>query len=409
MPGHRLIPDVRRAEAISDGNPRGGAPDGGPLWQDIRPTRAEIDLEALVGNAAVVKSLIGDAALLGVVKADGYGHGAVTVARALQASPAVAGLCVSLTEEGFELRGAGITGPLLVMGGIYENAHAEVAALDLTPVVFDLVDVEAFARCGRPVGIHVKVDTGMSRLGLRPEKLEAFLDGCARFPSVRIEGLMTHLASADCDPELTRVQLARFAAEVPRVAAAARGRLVLHAANSAGTLGFPDARLDAVRPGLALFGGGGGGGGLPAEATLRPVLRLRTEVVSLRDLQAGDTVSYGAHFRAERRTRVATLPVGYADGYPRRLSEHIAGPGTSVLVRGRRCPVIGAVCMDMLMIDVTALGELVSVGDEVVLIGRQGDEVITAAELAARAGLVEYEITCGISKRVPRHVLARGA
>jgi alanine racemase len=202
---------------------------------------------------------------------------------------------------------------------------------------------------------------------------------------------MTHLASADCDPELTRLQLARFRAALPEVRARARGPLLVHAANSAAVAGFPESHLDAVRPGLALYGG---------------VLRLATAIAQLRDIDAGDTVSYGAHFRAAGPTRIATLPVGYADGYPRRLGEHVAGRPSHVLVRGRRCPVVGAVCMDMLMVDVTALGDVVAVGDEVVLLGRQGAEEITAAELAARAGLIEYEIMCGISKRVPRHYRA---
>jgi len=392
MSTHRLIPDVRRAEALSDGKPRAA-------WHDIRPTRAEIDLDALRANATWVNRHIGAAQLLAVIKADAYGHGAVTIARALAATEASA-LCVSLTEEGFELRGAGIAGPILVMGGIYGTAHDDVLAHDLTPVVFDLGDVEAFARSGRSVGVHVKIDTGMSRLGVRPEHLGEFLDGCARFPGIRIEGLMTHLATADSDAELVHLQLARFAAEIPRVRAAAGGPLLLHAANTAGTLGFPEAHLDAVRPGLALYGGG--------HPELKPVLRLVTCIAALRDLQPGDTVSYGAYFRATRPTRVATLPVGYADGYPRRLAAPVAARPADVLVRGRRCPIVGSVCMDMLMVDVTALGELATVGDEVVLIGTQGGERITAAELAERAGLIEYEITCGISKRVPRHVLAGG-
>src|SRR5262249_42494341 len=231
----------RRAEALSDGKPRAA-------WHDIRPTRAEIDLDALRANAAWVKRHIGAAQLLAVIKADAYGHGAVTIARAL-GETAASGLCVSLTEEGFELRGAGIGAPILVMGGIYGGAHDDVLAHDLTPVVFDLQDVEAFARSGRTVGVHVKVDTGMSRLGVRPEHLDEFLEGCARFPGIRIEGLMTHLATADSDAELVHLQLDRFAAALPRVRAEACGPLLLHAANTAGTLGFPEAHLDAVRPG----------------------------------------------------------------------------------------------------------------------------------------------------------------
>jgi alanine racemase len=358
--------------------------------RDLRPTRAEIDLGALVENAAGVKARVGGAGVLAVIKADGYGHGAVAAARALTARAPIAGLAVSLAEEGVELRRAGVTGPILVMGGVYGGAHRELSALDLVPVVSDLADVEAFARAGRPVPVHVKLDTGMARLGVRPEHLDEFLDGIEQFPNVRIVGFMTHLASADTDPELTRLQLARLRAALPRVRARAHGPLLVHAANSAALLGFPESHLGAVRPGLALYTG---------------VLRFVTAIAQLRDLVAGDTVSYGAHYRAAGPTRIATLPIGYADGYPRRLGAPVAGAPTDVLVRGRRCPVVGAVCMDMLMVDVTALGAEVAVGDEVVLVGRQGAEEITAAELAARAGLIEYEILCGVSKRVPRRYL----
>lgn len=398
MPDRRLISDVRRplrselqSNAISTPIDSVSFGQRGP-----RPTRAEIDLAALVANATWLKQQVGTAGVLAVIKADGYGHGAVPAAQALTAHAPILGLAVSLTEEGFELRQAGVRGRVLIMGGVYGAVHRDIIGLDLTPVVFELADVEAFARTGLgPVGVHVKLDTGMSRLGVRPERLADFLDGMARFPNVHIEGFMTHLACADTDPELTERQLTRFAAAVPMVVARAGRPVLLHAANTAATLRYAS-RLDAVRPGLALYGGGG-------NAALTPVLRLVTAIAQLRDIDSGDTVSYGAHFRAERRTRIATLPVGYADGYPRRLSAHVAGRPTDVLVRGQRCPIVGAICMDMLMVDVTALGELVAVGDEVVLIGRQGSEVITAAELADRADLIEYEITCGISKRVPRY------
>ncbi len=367
----------------------------------IRPTRVEIDLDAVVANAAHVASLVAPrAGVLAVVKADAYGHGAIEVARALRDHAPILGLAVSLAEEGFELRRAGVEGPILVMGAVYGTLHREVAAHGLTPVVSELADVAAFARGAAPLGVHLKLDTGMSRLGVRAEGLGAFLDALAAHPGVRLTGFMTHLASADSDPELTRVQLERFAAALPAVRAAAGpgAPLVLHAANSAATMLREDARLDAVRPGLAVYGGGGWAG-------LRPAMRFVTAIVSLRDLAPGDTVSYGATWRAPARRRIATLPVGYADGYPRRLSGTHQSPAegpTSVLVRGRRCPVVGTVCMDMLMIDVTDLGDEVALGDEAVLIGTQGSEAISAAELARRAGLIEYEITCGISKRVPR-------
>jgi alanine racemase len=351
----------------------------------VRPTRAEIDFRALVANTARLKALVGDGVgVLAVIKADAYGHGAVPVARALVAAAPISGLAVSLAEEGIELRHAGVAGPILVMGGGYRGAYRELVALDLTPVLSDEADVEGFARAaaGVPVGVHVKLDTGMSRLGVRAEHLPALLLRVARHPEIQIVGFCTHLASADSDPELTRAQLARFEAAVPRVRAAAGGRSVLrHAANTAGTLHFPEARYDAVRPGLGVY---------------QNVMRFVTAVAQIRDIEPGDTVSYGGLWRAGRRTRVGTLPVGYADGYPRRLTG-----SAEVLVRGRRCPVLGAVCMDMTMIDLSDIPDA-AVGEEVVLLGDQGGARISAAELAARAGLVEYEITCGISKRVPR-------
>ncbi len=363
----------------------------------IRPTRAEIDLDAVVANAARVAAVVGPhAGVLAVVKADAYGHGAVPVARALRERAPILGLAVSLAEEGFELRRAGIRGPILVMGGVYGTLHRDLAAHGLTPVVSEIADVAAFARASSPVNVHIKLDTGMSRLGVRPERFAAFLDELRAFPSVRVDGFMTHLACADSDPDFTRGQLARFAEAVPAARAAAGGPLLLHAANSAAAMLIPEARLDAVRPGLAIYGGGSPG--------LTPAMRFASAIAALRDLQPGDTISYGATYRAAAPMRVATLPVGYADGYPRRLSSAFQSPAdgpTPVLVRGRRCPVVGAVCMDMLMIDVTAVPDA-ALGDEAVLFGRQGDDEITAAELARRAGLIEYEITCGISKRVPR-------
>jgi len=235
MPVHRLIPDVRRSEDLSDGK--------SVTSSRIRPTRVEIDLAALAANAARVKELVGAAGVLAVVKADAYGHGAIPAARALREHAPIAGLAVSLAEEGFELRRAGIPGPILVMGGVYGVTHRELVAHGLTPVVSELADVEAFARAGVAFDLHVKLDTGMARLGVRPEHLEAFLDGIAAFPNARIAGFMTHLASADVDPDLTRLQLERFAAAAPSVRARAGGPLTLHAANTAGVYASPAAQI----------------------------------------------------------------------------------------------------------------------------------------------------------------------
>ncbi len=372
----------------------------------IRPTRAEVDLDAIVSNARELAARV-SAKILGVVKADAYGHGAVPVARALVERGGVFGLMVSLVEEGFELRRAGIGGPMIVMGGVYTGAHRDVLAHDLNPVVSEWSDVEAFARAAAAANtrarIHVKADTGMSRLGVRAEEIGPFLDRVLAQPAIELVGLCTHLASADDDdPTATKQQLARFDAALAVAKARGVRPEIVHAANSAGALRFPEAGYDAVRPGLVIYGGGEALGGPGHQA-----MRLVTAISRVAEVRAGESVSYGGLWVATRATRVATLPIGYADGYPRRLSSTI-GRG-EVLIRGRRCPVLGAVCMDMTIVDVSSLPADVGIGDEVVLLGAQGDDRISAAELASRAGLIEYEITCGVSKRVPRVVRQRAS
>ncbi len=361
----------------------------------------EVDVSAIVSNAETVASHAG-ATAYAVVKADAYGHGAVPVARALAASPSVAGLAVALVEEGVELRDAGIDAPILVMGASLGDAHAELVELAMTPMISRADDLAKFAAIGRergaPVPVHIKVDTGMSRLGVHPDDLDELvhMDGA---DGVAIEGLCTHLACADVDDpddpdSTTALQLNRFEQVLAAVSAAGIEPKVVHVANSAGALFFGNvAAYDRIRPGLALYGNGP----RPDGVELQPVLTFASEIVQLRDLAPGDSVSYGALWTAEDDARIAVVPVGYADGYPRNLT----GAG-EVLVSGRRCPVAGTVCMDMILLDVTELGDAVSVGDPVVVLGRQGEERITVREFAERAGISEYEVTCGISKRVPR-------
>jgi alanine racemase len=365
----------------------------------IRPTVAEIDLGAVQRNFQRVREAVGTAVrVFGVVKADAYGHGAVPVARALE--PLCQALAVSLVEEGLELRAAGIRAPILVLGAYYNRHHDEVLAERLTPVVYDLGDLERFGetatRRGRRAEVHVKIDTGMSRLGISVDELQAAFAVFDRHPSLRLAGLCTHFASADLpDRTITDEALARFETCVFEARARGFEGLVNHAANSAAAVRFAGARLDAVRPGLALYGA------MPSNevslAGLEPSLRLRTRIMAVHDVPAGTAVSYGGLWRASRRSRIATLPLGYADGYPRHVS------GASVLVAGRRVPVVGAVCMDMLMIDVTDVPAAVaSAGAEVTLLGRDGAEEIGVDDLARWAGTINYEILCGISKRVPR-------
>ncbi|MGB8297584.1 MAG: alanine racemase [Polyangia bacterium] len=380
------------------------------LRTSIRPTVAEIDLGALRRNVARVRAIVGPkVAIYGVVKADAYGHGAVAVAGVL--APLVDALAVSLVEEGLELRGAGITCPILVLAAFYGQTHSEVLEEGLTPVIYDVGELHRFGtapRRRRPKSgqaevagglqprwpVHAKIDTGMNRLGIQPKALPAFLEVAARFPHLGLTGLCTHFASADLKrPGATREQIARF--EDCLSVAAARGVVpdVVHAANSAAAVRFPEARYRAIRPGLALYGA------MPstvvARPELEPVLSLRTKIMALHDVAAGQGVSYGGLWRPRRKARVATLPIGYADGYPRHIR------GAEVLIRGRRVPVVGAVCMDMMMIDVSRVPDA-SVGDPVTLIGRDRGAAITIDQVAGWADTASYEILCGISKRVPR-------
>jgi alanine racemase len=363
----------------------------------IRPTVAEIDLGAVQRNLLRFRQAVGGAVgIFGVVKADAYGHGAVPVARALE--PLCNALAVSLVEEGLELRAAGIRAPIFVLGAYYNRHQDDVLAERLTPVVYDRADLDRFAaaavRRGRRADVHIKVDTGMSRLGIAVGDLDATLARFRDLPSLRLAGLCTHFASADVqDPGTTEEALDRFEACLARVSLAGFQDLVNHAANSAAAVRFPQARLDAVRPGLALYGA------MPSETVPLPglegALSLRTRVMAVHEIAAGTAVSYGGLWRASRPSRVATLPIGYADGYPRHVRDAV------VLLGGRRVPIIGAVCMDMLMIDVTDLRPE-ALGGAVTLIGRDGAEAITVDDVARWAGTVSYEILCGISKRVPR-------
>ncbi len=382
------------------GKPRRAAP-----ADAVRPTRAEINLEALRHNLFVVKRHAGKARTWAVLKADGYGHGAPAVARTLERAGAD-GFCVALLEEGIELREAGVVAPILVMGGYYGSAHAELMARGLTPVVYDLGQVEGFARAvrandrPRSISVHVKVDTGMARLGVTAAELGAFADRLGIYPEVKVSGLMTHLAHADAmTSDETAEQMRRFDDATRTLAERGIVPEVRHAANTA-ALFRGDARLDAVRPGVAIFGVAA----LPSASTkgfgLRQVMRVRTEVVDVRSVPAGTPVGYGALWHAPRPSRIATIPMGYADGLSRQLSNR-----GHALVRGKRVPIVGAVSMDMSMIDVTdAPG--VSINDEAVVLGAQegplGKDAITVEEIAERAGTIVWVVMTSISRRVPR-------
>ena len=370
----------------------------------VRPTRAEVNLAALRHNLRVIARHAGRAKVWPVLKADGYGHGAPAVARTLERAGAE-GFCVALLEEAVELRDAGVRAPILVMGGYYGGAYEEIVARGVVPVVYDASHLDGLARAsrqvGRPVDAHLKIDTGMARLGVRMGDLESFAAVLARFPEVRIAGLMTHLACAEAGEGsegsgFTAEQLARFEEATARLARVGISPQVRHAANSAAVL-RGDALFDAVRPGVAIFGVSPLGSGA---SELRPAMRVRSEIVDLRTIEAGEPVGYGGLFRATRRSRIATLPMGYADG----LSRHLSNRG-HVLVRGTRAPIIGAVSMDMSMIDVTDVRG-VGLRDEVMVLGSQdgplGRDAITAEGIAAQSGTIAWEVLTSISRRVPR-------
>ena len=367
----------------------------------IRPTAVEIDLAALADNARALAGLAGTR-LCAVVKADAYGHGAPGVATALEAAGAATTVAGSLVEEGVQLRDAGVRSPILVMGPAQRGGHAEMRARDLTPVVSDAGDLEELARAGGGP-MHLKIDTGMGRLGVDPADALALVQA-ARAGGIEVAGVMTHLANADIDdpgePDcLTWRQLDRFAEVSARVQSVAPAAM-RHAANSSGTMLFPSACLDLVRVGLALYGNGHWSTDASLAAPRRQAMRFVTHVAQLRHLAPGQSVGYGALWTASRPTVAAVLPAGYADGLPRRVTGHGA-----VIIGGRRCPLIGAVSMDIAIADVSDVPG-VALGDEAVLLGTgtgaHGTDTITTAELAAWSGLTPYEITCGISKRVPR-------
>lgn len=363
-------------------------------------TYASIDLTALLHNLSVIRERVSrDCGVMAVVKANAYGHGAVEVSRALRHA-GVTQLAVASVQEAVALREAGIDGDILVLGALLDQHLPEIFSHRLTPVVTDQRLLPQLAKeaesAGRPLPIHLKVDTGMGRLGLAPSEWAAFLDGFPRWKSLRLEGCMTHLADSDGnDSSHTEQQLKTFRNLLEQLEQRSIKPSYVHVANSAAIMRYPQSHFSLVRPGIVLYGYHT----LPrsiACPALRPVLSLHTTVMQLRTIKPGETVSYNRTFVANRPSTVAVLPIGYADGYSRQLSNR-----GCVLVRGKRAPIVGLVCMDMTMVDVTDIAG-VQVGDQVTVIGRQGEEAIRADEIAEWTGTIPYEILCGIGPRIPR-------
>jgi alanine racemase len=368
---------------------------------------ADVDLDAVRHNVEVLRRIVAPSAVWAVVKADGYGHGAVDVARAAMDGGAT-GLCVALVQEGIELRAAGIGAPILVLSEQPPESAAALVAHGLTPTVYSVPFVDALgaaaAAAGTEVGVHVKVDTGMQRVGVAPDGVAAVLDRLDRHaPRLRLAGIFTHLAVADePDREFTATQLARFDEVLDRIRAA--GRLpedaAVHVANSAGGLAHPASRRSLVRCGITIYGISPGHGVDDRCGDLRPALSLRARVSLVKRVAAGTGISYGLRHTFAGPATVATVPIGYADGVPRRL----AATRGEVLIGGRRRPIVGVVTMDQLMVDCG--DDDVAVGDEVVLIGEQdgpdGPQRIRAEDWADRLGTIGYEVVCGIGARVAR-------
>src|SRR6266404_4764461 len=368
-----------------------------------RPTWAEIDLDALANNLRVIRAEVGsEVSVMAAVKADAYGHGAVPCARRLEAE-GVDWFGVAMPEEGIELRQAGIGKPILCLGGFWAGQESACLQQRLTPVVYRLDMIESLDRAARSVGViadvHVKIDTGMGRLGVQFDQVPEFCAALKSFPNLRVEGLMTHFAAADDHDreDFTKEQLKRFQQVVSLFRERGFNPSLIHAANSAATFAFPESRDDLVRPGGALYGFVRDV--FPndiAAPPLRPVMSLHSRIMLLKKVGKGENLGYGCTFETARDSLIATIPIGYDDGYCRALSSR-----GRVIVCESFAPVVGRVSMDLTLVDVTNVPG-VKLNDRVTLIGRAGDLSITAEEIAETIGTISYEVTCGISTRVPR-------
>ncbi len=366
-----------------------------------RPTIAEIDLGALAHNYRLIRSMLPERIkIMAVVKADAYHHGAIEVARTLEAC-GVDYLAVALVEEGMILRKGGISAPIMLLSGAYGLDPYHLLKYHLQPVVFDLDTLVSLnARADKPIAVHLKIDTGMGRLGFLTREIPLLLEILKSLDKIRIAGILTHFSSADeDDPEPTKQQMHQFNQVLGKFRRAGIAPALVHAANSAASLTMKESYYNMVRVGLALYG-------IPPKQPtkksnhalneLKPVMRLKTSIIQIKTVPAGTSISYSRTYKTSRPSRIATLPIGYADGFDIRLSNN-----GEVLVHGKRAPVVGRVCMDLTMIDCTEIPEA-STGDEVVVLGNQGEDTISAWEIAQRIGSIPYEVLTSVSVRVHR-------
>ena len=366
----------------------------------IRPVWAEVDLAAIRHNFAEVRRLVGPAVeIMAVVKAEGYGHGALEVAKtALEAG--ASWLSVSLPEEGIALRKAGLKAPILIFSPLQASQAESMVEYDLTACVCILDSAVALSRAavksGREAGVHIKVDTGMGRVGVRVHEAVRFLNKVSGLPGIKVTGIFSHLATADeQNKDNAKQQIKNFSKVIADLKEARQLPAKVHLANSAAVIDLPLAHFNMVRPGIITYG-------LPpssevdlAKINLQPALSLKAKVSFVKRVSPGTGVSYGQRYHTDRETNIVTIPIGYADGWSRLLSHK-----AQALIGGKKFPIVGTICMDQCMIDVG--DEPVEIGQEVVLIGAQGEERITADDVAAELGTINYEVTCMLSDRVPR-------
>lgn len=374
------------------------------MLENYQRVYAAVDLSAVLYNMERMhETLSPQTEMIGVIKTDGYGHGAVPIGRELEKLSYVFGYATATAEEAFILRRAGLEKPVLVLGYTFPYSYEKLILQKIRPAVFSKEAMEALdacaARLNKKAPVHVKVDTGMSRIGIRPdEEGLVFMEWIAGLAHIEVEGIFTHFARADeSDHSAALSQLTKFTAFVEEAERRMGKQIPLkHCSNSAGILTLPQANLSLVRAGITLYGLSPSGEVTKDMLSLRPVLSLKSRLVYVKEIEAGTPVSYGGTFVAKEQMRIATIPVGYGDGYPRGLS----GKG-SVLVRGKRAPILGRVCMDQFMVDVSDIPDA-SEGDVVTLIGVDGGEEITMEELGELSGRFNYELACCLGKRIPR-------
>ncbi len=363
-------------------------------------TWVEVNLDAISHNINQIKGLVEKkgSKLLAVVKDNAYGHGAIEIANLAHKIP-VHKLGVATVAEAIELRQAGISLPILVLGTTLPGDAEEIVKNDITQTVCDLNICKKLAEIARKLHkrakVHVKVDTGMGRIGIRYESAFDYIKTIKQIPELDIEGIFTHFAVADTEENYTNLQIKRFCSIISMIEKNDIYIPIKHAANSSAILNFPESYFDMVRPGIAIYGI------YPCQNSkiklyLKPALSLKTRVVYLKEVPQGESLSYGRTYVTQRTTKVATIAIGYGHGFNRKLSNN-----GEVIIRGKKAPIIGTICMDQSLCDVTHIKD-VSVGDEVVVIGRQGEEEIKSDDLADRIGTISYEILCNINERIPR-------